>query len=137
MDPILSRLNAVHTRTFYSCRFVSVATSHLHLRTSSCLFPIRFVINTVYAFSALPRQWHFPPSDQPDNTSRRIRLCRRNSFSLALQPNSGLGRLHETFRFTSVTRSRTVGRAPWTGDQLVARALLVHKHRKTHTQHKH
>jgi hypothetical protein len=45
-------------------------------------------------------------------------------FSLALQPNSGLGRLHETFRFTSVTRSRT----PWTGDQLVARPLRVHKH---------
>jgi hypothetical protein len=49
---------------------------------------------------------------------------------LALQPNSGLGRLHETFRFTSVTKSRTVGRTPWTGDQLVARPLPVHKHRK-------
>jgi hypothetical protein len=48
---------------------------------------------------------------------------------LALQPNSGLGRLHET----SVTRSRTVGRTPWTGDQLVARPLPVHKHRKMHT----
>jgi hypothetical protein len=56
---------------------------------------------------------------------------------LALQPNSGLGRLHETFRFTSVTRSRIVGRTPWTGDQLVARPLPIHKHRKTHTQHKH
>jgi hypothetical protein len=55
---------------------------------------------------------------------------------LALQPNSGLGRLHETFRFTSATRSRTRGRTPWTGDQLVARSLPVHKHRKTHTQHK-
>jgi hypothetical protein len=55
---------------------------------------------------------------------------------LALQPNSDLGRLHETFRFTSVTRSRTVGRTPWTGNQLVARPLLVHKHRKTHSQHK-
>jgi hypothetical protein len=40
-------------------------------------------------------------------------------FPLALEPNSGLGRLHKTFRFTSVTRSRTVGRTPWTGDQLV------------------
>jgi hypothetical protein len=37
----------------------------------------------------------------------------------------GLGRLHETFRFISVTRSRTVGRTPWTGDQLVARPLLT------------
>jgi hypothetical protein len=55
-------------------------------------------------------------------------------FPLALQPNSGLGRLHKTFRFTSVTRSRTVGRTPWTDDQLVARPLPVHKHRKTHKQ---
>jgi hypothetical protein len=34
----------------------------------------------------------------------------------------GLGRLHETFRFVSVSRSRTVGRTPWTGNQLVATA---------------
>jgi hypothetical protein len=59
------------------------------------------------------------------------------SFPLALQPNSGLGRLHENFRFASVARSRTFGRTPWTGDQLVARPLPVHKHRKMHTQHKH
>jgi hypothetical protein len=51
---------------------------------------------------------------------------------LALQPNSGLGRLHETFRFTSVTRCRTVSRTPWTGDQLVARPLPVHKQRNAH-----
>jgi hypothetical protein len=56
---------------------------------------------------------------------------------LSLQPNSGLGRFHEAFTFTSVTRSRTVGRTPWTGDQLVTSPLPVHKHRKTHTQHKH
>jgi hypothetical protein len=37
----------------------------------------------------------------------------------------GLGRLHETFRLISVTTSRTVGRTPWTGDQLVARPLRV------------
>jgi hypothetical protein len=37
----------------------------------------------------------------------------------------GLGRLHETFRFISITGSRTVGRTPWTGDQLVARPLLT------------
>jgi hypothetical protein len=58
-------------------------------------------------------------------------------FPLALQPNSGLGRLHETFHFTSVTRSRTVGRTPWKGDQLIARRVPALKHRKTHTQHKH
>jgi hypothetical protein len=56
---------------------------------------------------------------------------------LALEPNSDLDRLHETSLFTSVTRSRTVGRTSWTGDQLVARPLTVHKHRKTHRQHKH
>jgi hypothetical protein len=48
-------------------------------------------------------------------------------FPLALQPNSDFRRLHETFRFTSVTRSRTVGRTPWTGDQHVARPLPAHK----------
>jgi hypothetical protein len=58
-------------------------------------------------------------------------------FPLALQPNSGLGSLHETFGFTLVTRSRTVGSTPWTGDQLVARPLPVHKYRETHAQHKH
>jgi hypothetical protein len=40
-------------------------------------------------------------------------------------PILGLGRHHETFRFISVTRSRTVGWTPWTGDQLVARTLLT------------
>jgi hypothetical protein len=58
-------------------------------------------------------------------------------FPLALQPDSGLGRLHDTFLFTSVTRSRTIGRTPWWGDQLVARPLPVYKHRKMHTQHTH
>jgi hypothetical protein len=49
-----------------------------------------------------------------------------HSFLLWLySPILGLGRLHETFRFISVTRSRTVGRTPWTGDQLVARPLLT------------
>jgi hypothetical protein len=37
----------------------------------------------------------------------------------------GLGRLHETFRFISVTGSRAVRRTPWTGDQLFARPLLT------------
>jgi hypothetical protein len=40
-------------------------------------------------------------------------------------PILGLGRLHKTFRFIPVTRFRTVGRTPWTGDQLVARPLLT------------
>jgi hypothetical protein len=54
-------------------------------------------------------------------------------FPFALQPNSGLGRLHKTFHFTSVIRPRTLGRTSWTGDKLVTRPLPVHKHRKTHT----
>jgi hypothetical protein len=37
----------------------------------------------------------------------------------------GLGRLHETFCFILVTRSRTVGRTPWTDDQLLARPLIT------------
>jgi hypothetical protein len=36
-----------------------------------------------------------------------------------------LGRLHQTLRFISVTRSRTVSSSPWAGDQLVARPLLL------------
>jgi hypothetical protein len=68
--------------------------------------------------------------------TRRTSL-RRVFFPLALQPNLGLGRLHETFRFTSVTISKRVGRSPLTGDQLVVRPLSVHKHSETHTQHKH
>jgi hypothetical protein len=31
-------------------------------------------------------------------------------------PIAPLGILHKTFRLISVTRSRTVGRTPWTGD---------------------
>jgi hypothetical protein len=67
------------------------------------------------------------------SSSRIVELL----FPLALQNNSGLGRLYETFRVTSVTRSRIVGRAPWTDDQLVARPLPGHKHSKRHTQHEH
>jgi hypothetical protein len=36
-----------------------------------------------------------------------------------------LGRLHETFRYISITKFRTVSSTPWTGDQLVARTLLT------------
>jgi hypothetical protein len=45
-------------------------------------------------------------------------------FLRLYSPILGLGRLHETFRFISVTRSRTVSSTPSTGDQLVARTLL-------------
>jgi hypothetical protein len=54
-------------------------------------------------------------------------------FPLALQPTFGPWptsmKLSVSLQFT---RSWTFGRTPWTGDQLVARPLPVHKHRKTH-----
>jgi hypothetical protein len=46
-------------------------------------------------------------------------------FLWLYSPILDLFRLHETFRFISVSRSRTVSRTPWTGDQLVARTLLT------------
>jgi hypothetical protein len=39
-------------------------------------------------------------------------------------PIFGLDRLRETFRFISVTRSRTVGRTPWSSYQFVARPIV-------------
>jgi hypothetical protein len=49
-----------------------------------------------------------------------------NFFPLWLNSSSlGLGRLHKTFRFISISRSRTVSSTPWTDDQLVARPLLT------------
>jgi hypothetical protein len=51
--------------------------------------------------------------------------CPHFSFLCLYSPILGLARLHETFRFISVCRSRTVCRTPWTGDQLVARPLLT------------
>jgi hypothetical protein len=47
------------------------------------------------------------------------------SFLWLYSPILGPGRLHETFRFISVTRCRTVSRTPWMGDQLIARHLLT------------
>jgi hypothetical protein len=69
----------------------------------------------------------------PKRRLQSIRLCDVMSQKTVLRlfflwlysPILGLGRLHETFRFISVTRSRTVGSIPWTGDQLVARSLLT------------
>jgi hypothetical protein len=54
-------------------------------------------------------------------------------FLSALQHNSGLGRLHATFCYTSVTRLRTISRTPWTGDQLVARPLYLYKNTEKRT----
>jgi hypothetical protein len=46
-------------------------------------------------------------------------------FPVAPQPNFAPSPLHEISHSISVTRSRTVGSTPWTGDQLVARPLLT------------
>jgi hypothetical protein len=46
-------------------------------------------------------------------------------FLWLYSPILGLGRLRETFRFISVTRSRTVSSTPWTGDQHVAKPLVT------------
>jgi hypothetical protein len=43
----------------------------------------------------------------------KVNVC---LFLWLYSPILGLGRLHETFHFISVTRCRTVGRTPWTGD---------------------
>jgi hypothetical protein len=60
------------------------------------------------------------------SSNRILSVLPCNFFPLWLySPIMGLGRLHETSRFISVTRSRTVGRTPWTGDQLVARPVLT------------
>jgi hypothetical protein len=110
---------------------------------------MKFIIKLVeYSYLQIASRWHIYIfkiifSDGPlwvitvESFPRVIGSITWLFFYFALQPNSGLGRLHETFRFTSVTRSTTVGRTPWKGDHLVARSLPVHKHRKTHTQHKH
>jgi hypothetical protein len=58
-------------------------------------------------------------SQSPESNPRALGF-----FLLLYSLILGLGRLHETFRSISVTRSRTVGRTPWTGDQLIARPLL-------------
>jgi hypothetical protein len=69
------------------------------------------------------------PNDLPGNLAvlwRHIHMNICIIYSLQLYCSIlGLGRLHKTFRFISVTRTRTVSSTPWAGDQLVARPLLT------------
>jgi hypothetical protein len=59
-------------------------------------------------------------------------------FSFGATTSIGaLAYLHETLFHFSLLDFRQVGRTPWMGDQLVARPLPVHKHRKTHTPNIH
>jgi hypothetical protein len=60
----------------------------------------------------------------PTRVTRHI-ICKTIFFLWLYGPILGLGRFHEAFSFISVTRSATVGRTPWTCDQLVARPLLT------------
>jgi hypothetical protein len=61
-------------------------------------------------------------------------LCIRHFFPLALQPQFWPWPTSMKLSVSLyITRSWTFGRTPCTGDQLVARPLPVHKHRKTHT----
>jgi hypothetical protein len=53
------------------------------------------------------------------------RYLKEHFFLWLYSPILGLGHLHKTFHFTSVTRSTRVSRTPWTGDQLIARLLHV------------
>jgi hypothetical protein len=54
-----------------------------------------------------------------------LHISNKIFFLWLYSPIFGLGRLHKTFRCISVSSSRTVGRTPWTDDQLVARPLLT------------
>jgi hypothetical protein len=60
-------------------------------------------------------------ADPPSKESYRLYIF----FLWLYNPILDLGRLHETFRFISVTRSRTVSSTTWTAEQLVARTLLT------------
>jgi hypothetical protein len=44
-------------------------------------------------------------------------------FFIPFSAPTGAWGIHETSHFTSVSLSRTVGRTPWTSDQLIARPL--------------
>jgi hypothetical protein len=56
-------------------------------------------------------------------------------FLMALQPQFGPWPTSMKLSVSlQISRSWTFGRTPWAGDQLVARPLPVHKHRKTHIQ---
>jgi hypothetical protein len=101
------------------CASVSNISSHFYL--SVCLSTCLPVCLSVYDYTTFVYIVYISFLQQEFN--------RNFFFSLALQPNSSLGPLHKTFRFTSVTGSRTVVRTSWTGDQLVVRPLPVHKHR--------
>jgi hypothetical protein len=103
-------------RSFYCSLELTLCFCKNHATTPPCircphnLFPWDFACKILYAFFL----------------SSCMRLVLTIFFFLWLySPILGLGCLHETFRFISVTRSRTVGRTPWTGDQLVARPLLT------------
>jgi hypothetical protein len=65
--------------------------------------------------AAKAQNWAIGPQEK--NLGGYIKSKVISFFVLWLcSPILGLGRLHDTFRFISVTSSRTVSRTPWTGD---------------------
>jgi hypothetical protein len=87
---------------------------------------------------ALLLQHHHPGMSSATFKTTTVYVLKKSHcrilFSLALQPQFGPWptsmKLSVSLRFS---RSWTVGRTPWVGDQLVARPLPVHKCRKMHT----
>jgi hypothetical protein len=96
------------------------------------VFPINLVSSFSFSWIAVQSLWalvffSFLVYLQSIELLVRVSSLSKDIFFLLClySPILCLCRLHETFRFISVTRSRTVGRTPWTGDQLVARPLLT------------
>jgi hypothetical protein len=81
----------------------------------------------------MKREWKFLRGCQGSN----LYSVKHFFFLWLYSPNQALAASMKLSVSPHLTRSRTDGRTPLTGDQLVARPLPVHIHRKTHTQHKH
>jgi hypothetical protein len=116
--------------TSYDNRDLCFSYRSLHVPSSSCRF--QTICNKLAEIC-------IGCEHKCDKTSRCVQMLIKQSwnqsdskefwiffFPLPLQPNSGLGRLHETFRFTSVTRSRIAGSSPWTNDQLGANSFKTY-----------
>jgi hypothetical protein len=77
----------------------------------------------------------YTPNFNQETTGEATNQCSMAFFFLSLCSHTW--KLAPTFGaqgwVSSVSWSGTVGRTPCTGDQLVARPLPVHEHRKTHT----
>ncbi|PNF31822.1 hypothetical protein B7P43_G09339, partial [Cryptotermes secundus] len=143
-----------------SLRSILLLSNYLRLSLPSGLFPSGFTTNILYAFLFRVQVMkllimQFSPASCPSLFGSNILLNTffSNTLSLcsSLKVRDQISHPYRTIFFpwhyspseprpTSMnsvhfgfSRSYTYGRAPWVGDQLVARPLPVHKHRKTHT----